>query len=145
MEELGSNADLIVVIGIIVLMLAIGTGAFSYLEGWTLVDSLYFSVSTITTIGYGDLVPTSDGSKLVMIGYALVGISLLLFLLSKMTAREERFVEKMASHLVRRRERSIEELEEQVKSEVKSEVQEHVEKEVKRHVEKEVQKQIDRK
>jgi len=145
LEELGSNADLIVVIGIIVLMLAIGTGAFSYLEGWTLVDSLYFSVSTITTIGYGDLVPTSDGSKLVMIGYALVGISLLLFLLSKMTAREERFVEKMASHLVRRRERSIEELEEQVKSEVKSEVQEHVEKEVKRHVEKEVQKQIDRK
>ena len=140
MENRNANADLIVIIGILSLMLAIGTAAFSFLEGWNIVDSLYFSVSTVTTIGYGDLVPTNDLSKLVVIGYALVGISLLLFMVSKVMASEERLVERVASYLVRRRERSIEELEEQVKSEVK----EHVKKEVKEHVEKEVQKQIER-
>ena len=45
-------------------------------EGWGLIDSAYFAVLTITTVGYGDLVPTSDGSKVFTIIYAFLGIGL---------------------------------------------------------------------
>eukprot|EP00967_Tisochrysis_lutea_P136655 scaffold243996_cov40-Tisochrysis_lutea.AAC.5 len=31
--------------------------------GWTVVDALYFSVVTISTVGYGDLTPSDPGMK----------------------------------------------------------------------------------
>lgn len=37
-----------------------GTAAFSWLEGWDLLDSLYFTVYTVTTVGYGDLAPSPE-------------------------------------------------------------------------------------
>ncbi len=42
------------------LLLAAGTLAFSHLEGWSLLDSLYFTVYTVTTVGYGDLTPSPE-------------------------------------------------------------------------------------
>ena len=57
-------------------LLAVGTIAYSFLEGWTLVDSLYFSVVTLATVGYGDLTPTTDVAKLFTIGYILTGIGI---------------------------------------------------------------------
>jgi voltage-gated potassium channel len=41
-----------------------GTFAFMYVEGKTFLESLYFVIATITTVGYGDIVPTSDAGKL---------------------------------------------------------------------------------
>jgi hypothetical protein len=39
--------------------------AFSFVfENWPIVDSIYFATVTFTTIGYGDLAPTSDASRL---------------------------------------------------------------------------------
>lgn len=43
-----------------VAVLAVGTAAFSLLEGWSLLDSLYFTVYTVTTVGYGDLAPSPE-------------------------------------------------------------------------------------
>jgi voltage-gated potassium channel len=36
---------------------AIGTIVFHVLEGWSIVDSLYVSAQTLTTVGFGDIVP----------------------------------------------------------------------------------------
>eukprot|EP00620_Florenciella_sp_RCC1587_P014412 CAMPEP_0182563836 /NCGR_PEP_ID=MMETSP1324-20130603/5908_1 /TAXON_ID=236786 /ORGANISM="Florenciella sp., Strain RCC1587" /LENGTH=678 /DNA_ID=CAMNT_0024777149 /DNA_START=185 /DNA_END=2224 /DNA_ORIENTATION=+ len=44
-------------------------------EGWTVRECLYFAVVTFTTVGYGDYVPTSDGSKLFTCLVALCGVS----------------------------------------------------------------------
>lgn len=41
---------------------------------WSLLDSLYFSVVTFSTVGYGDLRPSTDASRLFCVTYALVGI-----------------------------------------------------------------------
>lgn len=45
-----------------------------YMEGWSLVDVLYFSVSVFTTVGFGDFAPTSVASKLVTITIIFVSI-----------------------------------------------------------------------
>jgi hypothetical protein len=61
---------------LLVLLLAGGTLFYWQTEHWSLVDSLYFCVMTIATVGYGDVVPTKDVSKLFTIGYAVLGIGL---------------------------------------------------------------------
>ena len=45
-------------------------------EGWSWLDSLYFSVITLSTVGYGDLNPTTAVSKLFTIVYIFLGISI---------------------------------------------------------------------
>ena len=65
---------------------------YSVVEGWGIVDSLYFSVITLTTVGYGDLHPTSSLSKIFTIFYILLGIGVLMI-----------FIEKLASHAMKRR------------------------------------------
>ena len=47
------------------------------LEKWSLVDSLYFTVMTVTTVGYGDLVPTHNLSKIVTLVFSVLSIPLI--------------------------------------------------------------------
>lgn len=56
------------------LLIAGGTIFYSRSQGWGVVDSLYFSVTTLTTVGYGDLAPHGAGAKLFTIMYILTGI-----------------------------------------------------------------------
>jgi hypothetical protein len=46
-----------------VIVVGIGTSFYRIVEGWSVIDALYFTVVTLTTIGYGDLHPTTDLSK----------------------------------------------------------------------------------
>ena len=46
-------------------------------EGWSLVDALYFSVTTLTTVGLGDLAPTTTIGKLFTVVYIFSGLGLI--------------------------------------------------------------------
>ncbi|BCY29522.1 potassium channel family protein [Flavobacterium okayamense] len=61
-----------------IIILMVGTLTYHYLEGWSVVDSLYFSVVTLTTIGYGDFSPKTDAGKIFTIIYIVVGIGMIL-------------------------------------------------------------------
>jgi hypothetical protein len=59
-------------------LLVLGTVSYRLIEGWTWIDSFYFSVCTLTTVGYGDLSPTSEFSRLFTAVYALSGVAIAL-------------------------------------------------------------------
>lgn len=71
-------------------ILAIGTVFYMVVEGWSVVDALYFTVVTLTTIGYGDLHPTTDLSKLFTIFFVFAGVSFILGFLNFIVARTVR-------------------------------------------------------
>lgn len=65
------------VVYVVALVLAGGTLFYHGVEGWGWLDSLYFSVITLTTVGYGDFAPQTDGGKAFTIIYILVGLGIL--------------------------------------------------------------------
>jgi hypothetical protein len=73
----------------VVATLAVGTVVYSALEGWSLIDSLYFSVVALATVGFGDLTPTTDVAKLFTVGYILVGIGILAAFVSELTKHRQ--------------------------------------------------------
>lgn len=60
-------------------LFALGTGTVVYhvLEDWGWIDSFYFSAVALTTVGFGDLSPSTDASKLFTVVYIFSGISLI--------------------------------------------------------------------
>jgi voltage-gated potassium channel Kch len=69
---------------ITIILLLSGTLFYSSIENWSLLDSLYFCVMTMTTIGYGDLTPTTDISKIFTIIYAFLTIGIFVSLAAKL-------------------------------------------------------------
>jgi voltage-gated potassium channel len=59
-----------------------GTIVYWRFEDWTIIQALYFSVVTLTTVGYGDLHPTSAGTEIFTIIYILTGIGVFVALLA---------------------------------------------------------------
>lgn len=56
---------------------------YHWLEGWSLLDSIYFVVITFATIGYGDFSPTQPLTKLITIFLAFNGVTILLMLFNE--------------------------------------------------------------
>lgn len=67
-----------VVLLIVVVVFIITAGAFIFLqfEDWTVVEAFYFATVTLTTVGYGDITPTTEASRVVTIIYSLLTIPL---------------------------------------------------------------------
>lgn len=57
-------------------MIAVASLFYWYVEGWSYLDSVYFSVITIATVGYGDLSPQTALGKIFTIGYIFAGLGL---------------------------------------------------------------------
>jgi hypothetical protein len=64
------------------LQMAFGTVIFAALEEWAYVDSFYFCVITLTTVGLGDFVPSTDLGIECHLIYCLFGLALLSLLLT---------------------------------------------------------------
>jgi voltage-gated potassium channel len=64
-----------------------GTAFYSLAEGLRVVDAFYFSVVTLTTVGYGDFAPETDVGKLFTAVYVLLGIGILLSFVTTLAAK----------------------------------------------------------
>ncbi|HQZ14266.1 MAG TPA: potassium channel family protein [Acidimicrobiia bacterium] len=59
------------------LVLLVGTVFYSVVEDLRWLDALYFSVTSLLTVGYGDISPKSDLGKFFTIFYLLIGVGIL--------------------------------------------------------------------
>ncbi len=71
----------------LVILIGFGTWAFRLLESWSWAESFYFSVATLTTVGYGDIHPTTDASRVFTAIYILVGVGIVIAALTSIGSR----------------------------------------------------------
>jgi hypothetical protein len=71
--------------------LLVGTVFYHWAEGWSYLDSMYFCVVSLGTVGYGDLTPTTPLAKVFTMVYLINGIVILLALFDRIRmVRNER-------------------------------------------------------
>jgi hypothetical protein len=75
------------------LMVGVGTVFYHIVEKLDWLDSIYFCVVTLATVGYGDITPKTEAGKLFTIFYILIGIGIIAtfanLLLKNATLRRE--------------------------------------------------------
>ena len=71
-------------IGVIAVGCAIGVGTvvFHHIEGWSILDSLYVTAQTVTTVGFGDLTPRTIWGRAFATVFMLVGVGIVLYALT---------------------------------------------------------------
>ncbi len=57
-------------------LILVAAAFYAWAEGWSLLDSVYFSVVTIATVGYGDPAPQTAIGKIFTIFYVFSGIGI---------------------------------------------------------------------
>ena len=70
-------------LGFFVLLMAIGTVGYRLLEGWPLLDSLYMTIITLSTVGFGELRPLSPLGRLFTSVLILLGVGTLAYTLTR--------------------------------------------------------------
>ncbi len=91
----------------------VGTAWFRFFEHWSLIDSLYQTVTTVTTVGLGEVRPFDDSAKVFAIVLSVVGVSAGLFTLGAVfeeqiedtlirygRRRMDRRIDRLADHVV---------------------------------------------
>lgn len=67
-------------------IIVIGAGLFSIAENRSFADALWYAIVTVTTVGYGDIAPTTDAGKLIAAVLMLLGIGFIGILTSTITS-----------------------------------------------------------
>jgi voltage-gated potassium channel len=82
-----SDAEFRVLVFLLISILVSGTTFYSFTEKWSVVDALYFSVTTLTTAGFGDLAPTTTLGKLFTVLYLFAGLAVIAGFIHVLTER----------------------------------------------------------
>jgi len=94
-ERMGVVADsqkrqAMLLVGLFALSLLLGSLVYHILEGWTYLESLYFSFTTLTTVGFGDYLPSTWLSKVFSILFIIHGLGNCASIIALITVNVER-------------------------------------------------------
>ncbi len=79
---LPSRARVRIVLMAVLAAIAFGTVAFHLLEGWSILDSLYVTVQTLTTVGFGDITPRTGLGRVFATAFMMIGVGVVLYALT---------------------------------------------------------------
>jgi voltage-gated potassium channel len=68
---------------LLIVVLVSGVLFYTQVEGWSVIDAMYFAVITMSTIGYGDLSPETTFGKVFTMFYALLSVGIFVSLAAK--------------------------------------------------------------
>ncbi len=68
--------------GLIILIVSTGTFGYMFLEGWNFLDSLFMTIITITTVGYGEVHQLSRTGQFFTIALIIGGVGTVFYVLS---------------------------------------------------------------
>jgi voltage-gated potassium channel len=63
--------------------IAVGTVFFHFVEGWSWIDSYFFSVVTLSTVGYGSLVPATAAGKIGATVFIFFGLGIFAYVIQQ--------------------------------------------------------------
>jgi len=90
-------------------VLCVGTAGYVVIEGWNVFDAFYMTITTVTTVGYGEIHPLSRAGRVFNSGVIVLGVATVLYTFSFLMARlvEGDLQARWAHH---RRERMLDDL-----------------------------------
>ncbi|MGD8293953.1 MAG: potassium channel protein [Desulfobacterales bacterium] len=75
------TTNLIIVVLLAVFLVGLGTAGYMIIEGWTILDSLYMTVITLSTIGYGEVNPVSQIGRIFTLILIVMGVGFFLYVI----------------------------------------------------------------
>lgn len=100
---------------LVLLLLTVGgTAGYTLIEGWPLFDSLYMTITTLATVGYGEVHPLDQRGRIFTLLFIMVGVGTTLYILTSMVVyvveghlgqsvgrrRMERAIARLSDHFV---------------------------------------------
>jgi voltage-gated potassium channel len=74
----------LIVVAAILAVIVIGTVGYTLIEGWSLLDSLYMTVTTIFTVGFGEVHPLSHAGQVFTLLLIIGGVGTILYGIGRM-------------------------------------------------------------
>jgi voltage-gated potassium channel len=68
-------------------VLCVGTAGYVIIEGWDVFDAFYMTITTVTTVGYGEIHPLSRAGRVFNSGVIILGVATVLYTFSFLMAR----------------------------------------------------------
>lgn len=75
---------IVVSVSVLLLLIVTGTAGYMLIEGWPLLDSLYMTITTMATVGFGEVHPLSNAARIFTLLLIVTGVSVFFYLVGSL-------------------------------------------------------------
>lgn len=83
-----TRSTMFYLLGTVAIIVGFGTLFFRIVEGWSWLDSYFFTVVTLSTVGYGSLVPATATGKIGTTVFIFVGVGIVATIIQQVASHQ---------------------------------------------------------